>query len=472
MSMSFLFALPISGDAFLLETPTKTILVDGGRSGPRLAEALKEVRPALRHIDIVVCTHADSDHAAGIAKLLQCWQSKKDNWKGSVGEFWLPGRWRPIVAEALGDPKALVDAIVDTIDSINQRHEDLRHADDKCILEEALLPGEDADREGEGDPIPPDSPPRSEEHNRFPKTEKVRRKRAARVFPPRKRLRKRPELADDAWCEQSDVSEAPAWSDPLFQAVDDLLTEREQFKRHFKLGRRRIEYRAGSEALAARGRPSWPIHIRRPAANYWNSLIDTAELIAEIASSAIRARVPIRWFDQQRFEESGMRGGGLRDILLPMNAYELRSLPLPVSGDENMVLRLVISRANQESLVFYAPPALTNSHGVLFCADTALTWGWGDRWELPAYAAMKHSKAVATAPHHGSEHNARAYGLGQMHYNVCFWIRSHAGGAIGPTFKALYQRTCTECPGNVPLRAICVSLSAPCWTRLTARCCC
>jgi competence protein ComEC len=61
------------GDAILIETPAgHRILVDGGPSGPRIAQALGRVLPVSeRRIDLVVLTHAQDDHVAGLVEVLE-----------------------------------------------------------------------------------------------------------------------------------------------------------------------------------------------------------------------------------------------------------------------------------------------------------------------------------------------------------------------------------------------------------------
>jgi competence protein ComEC len=60
------------GDAILIETPAgHRILVDGGPSGARLAQALGEALPAgARRFDLVVLTHGQDDHVTGLVPLL------------------------------------------------------------------------------------------------------------------------------------------------------------------------------------------------------------------------------------------------------------------------------------------------------------------------------------------------------------------------------------------------------------------
>src|SRR4051812_38034551 len=99
--MDQLIALPVKGEAFLLQRDRYHILVDGGGgsnrnsrpSGKALSNALLAVRPNLRKLDVVVCTHADGDHAAGLASFLDYWWTDRAAGPGRdirVKEFWLP----------------------------------------------------------------------------------------------------------------------------------------------------------------------------------------------------------------------------------------------------------------------------------------------------------------------------------------------------------------------------------------------
>jgi competence protein ComEC len=61
------------GDAILIQTPAgHNILVDGGPSGERIAQALGRALPASeRRIDLMVLTHAQDDHVSGLVEVLQ-----------------------------------------------------------------------------------------------------------------------------------------------------------------------------------------------------------------------------------------------------------------------------------------------------------------------------------------------------------------------------------------------------------------
>ncbi len=73
------------GDAALIRSAAgRTILIDGGGDGQRLAQELGEAMPPRdRSIDLVVVTHADADHATGLVEALR---------RFDVGELLVPER--------------------------------------------------------------------------------------------------------------------------------------------------------------------------------------------------------------------------------------------------------------------------------------------------------------------------------------------------------------------------------------------
>ncbi|WAH57250.1 MBL fold metallo-hydrolase [Pseudomonas silvicola] len=105
--MDQLIALPVSGDAFLLRRANRLILVDGGRSSALLSKELTKY--GVNHLDVVICTHADHDHAGGLVDLL-------DRSKITVGEFWLPGAWAESLPALLETPAIVVDDLIQTLD--------------------------------------------------------------------------------------------------------------------------------------------------------------------------------------------------------------------------------------------------------------------------------------------------------------------------------------------------------------------
>ncbi len=76
-------ALPVKvGDSFLLETPSFKMLVDGGMNQKHIVRLLNNKRVPKNHINILVCTHYDTDHINGIVGLLKS--------KYTFDEIWMP----------------------------------------------------------------------------------------------------------------------------------------------------------------------------------------------------------------------------------------------------------------------------------------------------------------------------------------------------------------------------------------------
>lgn len=104
MHTSFV-ALPVGqGDAFILVRDGKR--VDGGKSARTLIRLLALERT--EHIDVVVCTHNDQDHAEGIAGLFE-------NAACSVGEVWLPGRWSERIVDLFASNDEFLGELEDNI---------------------------------------------------------------------------------------------------------------------------------------------------------------------------------------------------------------------------------------------------------------------------------------------------------------------------------------------------------------------
>ncbi len=83
--MARFIALPVGqGDAFYLETPKGSVLVDGGRSRSAFSTLFCQLTNR-DGADVVIVTHNDADHTNGIIGFLEggLW----------CREIWLPGRW-------------------------------------------------------------------------------------------------------------------------------------------------------------------------------------------------------------------------------------------------------------------------------------------------------------------------------------------------------------------------------------------
>jgi hypothetical protein len=233
---------------------------------------------------------------------------------------------------------------------------------------------------------------------------------------------------------------------------------REDAAHAFSNARRRVIYRMGQHRhLIERG---LPVSVGTSVAmgRYCLALIDAAEAIVEIARHAMQEDVPIRWFDYDGFAKQGTASGGRSQFLLPMNAVELRSPP--IAQLPSVVFYLALSKANRESLVFYAP-AETGCRGVVFCGDSRLGYGWGGRQPFHAYASMKASLQVGTAPHHAAESADLAYVHAPL-FGIDRWVCAANGRTTpGPGYRAIAQaaRCCTACPLIAkPLASVAIDL--------------
>lgn len=87
------------GDAFYLERGERKILVDGGKSRNGFTRQFSRTTNS-EFIDILVCTHADSDHINGLLGLLD---------EGfNVTEVWLPGVWTSRLEDLINRPDELI----------------------------------------------------------------------------------------------------------------------------------------------------------------------------------------------------------------------------------------------------------------------------------------------------------------------------------------------------------------------------
>ncbi|MBR8248462.1 MBL fold metallo-hydrolase [Burkholderia cenocepacia] len=114
--MKRITALPIKGESYLLEYVGKRVLVDGGYTGAALAPVLKKQLGGPNvHLDVVVCTHSDNDHAAGLTTLL-------DQPGITASEFWLPGSWKESVKELVEETELFYKGLVKEIKDVDGDH--------------------------------------------------------------------------------------------------------------------------------------------------------------------------------------------------------------------------------------------------------------------------------------------------------------------------------------------------------------
>ena len=117
MSPTIFIAIGVrQGDAFFLEKGDRKLLVDGGNSllsFPR--QFLKTT--CKNHVDVLVCTHNDSDHARGVLGFLK---------RLIAREVWLPASWMDRLSDLVSNPKNFWKELVADIEKLEEnRVEDL-----------------------------------------------------------------------------------------------------------------------------------------------------------------------------------------------------------------------------------------------------------------------------------------------------------------------------------------------------------
>lgn len=265
MTMDRLVALPVAGESFLLNRGGKTVLVDGGHSSKPLAKELKAYDPEMDRIDIVVCTHADGDHAGGLGNLI-------DESGLEIGEFWLPGQWIDSIEDLLITPRIVADGLVRELDEIAQEFPHRQHQEGApdslaAILDKNAVAERRRHRSNQRNQETPNDRPSAREFDR---------------------------LRDEC----SDIPE------------DDKAA-----KKVFEAARQRVQYRRRRQVIPP------------DLADYWLGLIKTAESIRAIAAQAIRYQVPVRWFDFESFIRTRVASGGNLRFLEPLNSVEAAPLP-------------------------------------------------------------------------------------------------------------------------------------------------
>jgi hypothetical protein len=391
-----LVALPIKGEAFILRRRGKTILVDGGWNNDRIADVLHHELPEINHLDIVVCTHGDADHAGGLPDLLNRWGNR-------IRQVWLPGRWVDVLPQLIQNPKAFLQNLVRELDA------ELVHPSSEVLQALAEEEAREAGNTGDSNPkIPlPTNNTDAEPTRNWP--------------------------GDNVTPEDfQEMPKEPEWFTQLRQAADQITSD-DVTSQIFGAALRRVRRR----------QQHFTDDFGSRIPKYWLGLIDTARAVRGIAAAAIRHNIPTRWFDFEEFSRTRRPVGGIPGFLKPVNAVEQARPPVV------NCLFLLLTKINQESLVFFAPSLRPWDFAVIFCGDSPL--GDGHQYNNSFLRPLPRQRwpIVATAPHHGAESNRMAYDHLTRWSGVAVFLR--AGGSVhqpGSTFKSQNHclRLCAKCP--------------------------
>ena len=414
-------ALPIDGEAFLLQRDGVNILVDSGQNKDKLANFLTNEVPDLKFIHIAVCTHADSDHANGFTSLLDKWHPQKAGEPAPIGEFWLPGAWATVVSDLLLRPSHVVTTVFNEMNSLSgpvstmlkQSEDHSRESDFESAIETVL----------ERHAVLRDRPNEIRIKDSFALEDKFEYAR-----------------------NQSKSKSEPQWMKDLRNRAENIIDSDVEGGQNFRTLKHEFSSHTEHDDLE-------DSEIRR----YWVGLIDAADKIRDIAKSAFKHRVKVRWFDYEEFTREHLARGGIPGLLKPVNAVELSCAPLdpPPSSDVMLSYMLRLSLSNRQSLSFYSPENCYRP-GVLFCGDSPMGYGIGCKRPFKIPRRNKTQSVIATAPHHGLESAAGAYEhiRGQVAPGGVFWVRNGGTDRFSPgeSFRGIpsQYRICTWCPYKHP----------------------
>lgn len=86
------------GDAIFIETPHKhQILIDGGPSSAILEKLAREMPFWDRTIDLVILTHPEKDHLAGLLEVLERYEVKQILWTGIIRQTAEYNKWQELI---------------------------------------------------------------------------------------------------------------------------------------------------------------------------------------------------------------------------------------------------------------------------------------------------------------------------------------------------------------------------------------
>ncbi|MEZ3415925.1 hypothetical protein HP563_12805 [Pantoea dispersa] len=345
------------GDAFYLENMGVSFLVDGGASKNRLPLLLSS-EATLNDIDILVCTHSDEDHVNGLIGYFLSGKKCK--------EVWLPGSWMSRLEDMLNTPNEFIKELFENISDLD---------------EDFLINGANT-LEGIGDIIskvhtahnikldngneihPPILPYINDENKDNIDSLKDRSK----FDTPKKN-----EVNVNKSSERPspDKNETSFSQEKLSQFINEVDNTPKDLFPHNKNSQQKISYNRNE---------------------IFNSAINAAKKILELATLAYNSGARVRWFEYSETES----GGGLR-YFHPVNSIEV------FQARKRLALEfLCLTKANVESLVFYAYNE-DHSAGVLFCADS--NFSFQQSLNFLSYC----QNLIVTAPHHGAEANRIVY---------------------------------------------------------------
>ncbi|MGD7023057.1 MBL fold metallo-hydrolase [Rossellomorea vietnamensis] len=100
------------GDSFLIKKGDKQILIDGGKDSSNLfPNKIKNLN--INKLDLIVCTHADTDHAQGLINLL------KSNVLNQCDMIWMPAKWKKHIQILKEQNSAFIPNLLEEIKKVD-----------------------------------------------------------------------------------------------------------------------------------------------------------------------------------------------------------------------------------------------------------------------------------------------------------------------------------------------------------------
>lgn len=323
-----------NGDSFYLEREGRSALVDGGENQRDLCRLFKGFTGA-RHVDYLVCTHADADHINGLIgylkdKSLRC------------SELWLPSYIGYRIEDILERPE---ESLAEITKELRKRLSDfLKEKDALDILEFNAAVIFKSPRSGD-----------SEKATRTNRTEEA--------------------LRDQGNSMQEALITSLRKSDYL----------------HFNQSRiqssvRKLREENYSSYVWEQYR-DW-LAIRSIAMSY----VDLFKKMRGLIVAALKRKVRIRFFEFSKYSSHGGEPG----FLEPANSLEILTLSAlkKLGAGLSLLQILALSIQNEQSLVFISPqneclPA------VLFCADSDLKFYQPIHWSSGMVSTAPHHGSVS-----------------------------------------------------------------------------
>ena len=402
-----LLALPVNqGDAFLLRDEDRAYLFDGGLSEYQAVNHL--VRMKGKTLDVVICSHNDSDHTKGIIGVLG-----SDDMK--VSEVWIPDLWPAFIVNASRRDAPFFDAAIS--DAL---------ADWK--LRDYWI-GRGAPSNGVIEDVPRVSEHEDETHMRLLHQSL---ERIAERFRPGQENAEGPFLVDD-------LEGQLRWN----------LRRRMHSAREPQCN---VEWRLALSSLS-RLRLG---QVSKEDVALARRVVKSADNIRRIVELAVSKAQRIRFF---AYQPDGGQGDtavtGTR--FTPLNSVEIKTF---MRRQVSLSRLLYLSESNQQSLVFKY--GCNDGPEVLFNSDSDLPFV--PKSNLICLA----ENSIATAPHHGSRSNASAYAKVAKKDDVT-WVRSGSirGQIPCMDFRQLPRRYCTICDRRTTrLQPVVLRWSGKDWRRV------